>query len=105
MGNSMTTSAVKGVRFLRNTCSDGFSEDGEDVSPIEPTPLLTHSSPDPPPSGLIRNSVVRKALRRPSKGIKKNDSVSLDWEEMDNKMLIDKVRLQWKGKWICANND
>lgn len=91
MGSIMTTGAVKGVRFLRNTCSDGHKDQSEDVSPSEPTPLLTSSSAEPPPSTLIRNSVVRKALRRHSKGIKKNGSVSLDLDDQDQKMLLQKV--------------
>lgn len=93
MGNSVATEAIKGVRFLRNTCANGLKEHVGDPSPTEPTPLLQSvvSSPEPPPSALIRNSVVRKALRRPPKGIKKNRSVSLDWEDLDCAMLLDKV--------------
>lgn len=90
MGNTLTMEAVKSVRFLRNTCANGSGT--KDASPSEPTSLIAVlSSPEPPPSGMIRNSVVRKALRRPSRGVRKAQSVSLDWDDQDTAMLLDKV--------------
>lgn len=96
MGNTVAMEAAKGVRFLRSTCSTGMKEHsnggGSNGSPsgAEETVLLSpRSSPGLPPSGMVRNSVVRKALRRPSKGIKKNGSVSLDGEEVDSAMLLE----------------
>lgn len=91
MGNTLAMEAVKGVRFLRNTCSTGMKEHsgGSPSEPEETVLLSPRSSPELPPSGMVRNSVVRKALRRPSKGIKKNGSVSLDGEEVDSAVMLE----------------
>ena len=96
MGNNLTVEAFRGVRFLRNTCTGIVkrSEEEHVPTPTDPAPLLPQlsSTPELPPPAMVRNSVVRKAMRRPSKGIKKCGSVSLDWDDGDSVVLIEKVR-------------
>lgn len=76
MGNHMTRAVVHGVQFLRNICSNGMQECNADSSPRD-SPLLL------PPShcALNRKGVGKKALRRPSKGVKKNGNGSFDCDD------------------------
>lgn len=83
MGNNVTLNAIKGVHFLRNTCSGG-------ITPSSSSSAATTTTSQPPPSLLSRKTVVRKAFRRPSKVPKKP---GLPWDELSQTLLLNnKVR-------------
>lgn len=91
MGNNVTLNAIKGVHFLRNTCTNGLRDSSSGISP-------STTAQQPPPSLLSRKSVVRKALRRPSKLPKKSGISGLSWDELGNVLLLNnKVRGKIRG--------
>lgn len=94
MGNNMTLNAIKGVHFLRNTCTNGLRDPSSGI-----TPTTTSQSQPPPPPLLSRKSVVRKALRRPSKVPKKNGIGGLAWDELGNVLLLNN-KVRERGVWV-----
>lgn len=94
MGNTVSISVLSGVRFLRDTCLNCPDEDYT----VELSPPSSSDSPSPPEAAhpLIRNCVLRRALRRPSKGIRKNNSEQQFDYYLDNERLLVKVRILLK---------